>query len=163
MMREISAIHNSAPSTLRVAVGFVECAVTLWCPQLGAPPADTVPAEIRSPKRGANYAGGQRQHRGRRGIRGYCLDQTRTPAAWCWYLKPALRLTRRVRPSFLRILIRHPRPLPDRQPDARPMLGGALEDAPRFVFDQQVGGRPSARLVLEIDVGQRVRLSLSDS
>jgi hypothetical protein len=40
------------------------------------------------------------------------------------------------------------------------MLGGALEDAPRFVFDQQVGGRPSARLVLEIDVGQRVAVYL---
>jgi hypothetical protein len=35
------------------------------------------------------------------------------------------------------------------------MLGGALEDAPRFVFDQQVGGRPSARLVLEIKIAER--------
>jgi hypothetical protein len=51
---------------LGVAVGFVECAVTLWCPQLGrAPPgADTVPAEVRSPKRGAKHAWGPRQHRG---------------------------------------------------------------------------------------------------
>ena len=54
-----------------------------------------------------------------------------------------------------RPLVQHPHALADGEPDARPMLGGALEDAPRFVFDQQVGGRPSARLVLEIKIAER--------
>ena len=92
-MREISTIHNSAPRTLRRGDGICRMCSDNVVSSTRATPADTVPAEIRSPKRGANFSPGAKGSIGvGGGIRGHCLDLTKQ----------------------------------------RPMLGGALEDAPRL-------------------------------
>ena len=103
-------------------------------PRRGSRQWHTRGRKLEAPSAGQNTPGAPGQHRGRRGIRGHCLNHTRTSAAWCWYLKPELRLTERGRsPSFLRPFLQHARPLPDSQSDPRPVFDCSFEDAPCFV------------------------------
>ncbi len=54
-----------------------------------------------------------------------------------------------------RPLVQHPHALADRQPNARPVLGGAVKDAPRLVeiaagAQHQLNPQPVAALILDL-------------
>jgi hypothetical protein len=101
----MSAIHNSAPRTLRRGDGVCRICSDIVVSSKSRP-------RLEAPSAGQSTPGAQGSIGVSGGIRGHCLSQTRTPAAWRWYLKPALRLMEP--PSFLRILMQHSCPLPYR-------------------------------------------------